>query len=57
MRGICISLLHYITEAIDRGYSDLEINNRIEEVAACDEITHEEYAKIYEQAMLAYKYS
>lgn len=55
MRGLCIQLLHYITEAIDLRLSDDEINVRLEEVANREDITSEEYCKIYEDAMLAYK--
>ena len=55
MRGLCIQLLHYITEAIDLRLSDDEINARIETVANRDDITPNEYCEIYEQAMLAYK--
>lgn len=55
MRGLCIQLLHYITEAIDLRLSDDEINARIEEVANRDDIEPNEYCEIYEQAMLAYK--
>ena len=55
MRGICIELLHYITEAIDNNMSDEEINKRIEEVANNEEITPNEYCKIYNDAMLCYK--
>ena len=55
MRGLCIQLLHYITEAIDLRLSDDEINARIEEVANREDITSNEYCEIYEQAMLAYK--
>lgn len=55
MRGLCIELLHYITEAIDLRLSDDEINARIETVANRDDITSNEYCEIYEQAMLAYK--
>lgn len=55
MRGLCIQLLHYITEAIDLRLSDDEINVRIEEVANREDITPNEYCEIYEQAMLAYK--
>ena len=55
MRGLCIQLLHYITEAIDLRLSDDEINARIEEVANRDDITPNEYCEIYEQVMLAYK--
>ena len=55
MRGLCIQLLHYITEAIDLRLSDDEINARIEEVANRDDIEPKEYCEIYEQAMLAYK--
>ena len=55
MRGLCIQLLHYITEAIDLRLSDDEINTRIEEVANRDDIEPNEYCEIYEQAMLAYK--
>ena len=55
MRGLCIQLLHYITEAIDLQLSDDEINARLEEVANRDDIEPNEYCKIYEQAMLAYK--
>ena len=55
MRGLCIQLLHYITEAIDLQLSDDEINARIEEVANRDDIEPNEYCEIYEQAMLAYK--
>ena len=55
MRGLCIQLLHYITEAIDLRLSDDEINARLEEVANRDDITPNEYCEIYEQAMLAYK--
>ena len=55
MRGLCIQLLHYITEAIDLRLSDDEINARIEEVANREDITPNEYCEIYEQAMLAYK--
>lgn len=54
MRGICVELLHYITEAIDMNMSDTEINNRIEIVANREDISSEEYCQIYEQAMLAY---
>ena len=38
MRGLCIELLHYITEAIDNNASDNEINSRIEEVANREDI-------------------
>lgn len=55
MRGLCIQLLHYITEAIDLQLSDDEINARLEEVANREDITSEEYCQIYEDAMLAYK--
>ena len=55
MRGLCIQLLHYITEAIDLRLSDDEINARLEEVANRDDIEPNEYYEIYEQAMLAYK--
>ena len=55
MKGLCIALLHYITEAIDNNASDTEINARIEEVSNRDDITSDEYCQIYEQAMLAYK--
>lgn len=55
MRGLCIQLLHYITEAIDLRLSDDEINARIEEVANREDITPNEYCEIYEQATLAYK--
>ena len=55
MRGLCIQLLHYITEAIDLQLSDDEINARLEEVANRDDIEPNEYCEIYEQAMLAYK--
>ena len=55
MRGLCIQLLHYITEAIDLRLSDDEINARLEEVANRDDIEPNEYGEIYEQAMLAYK--
>ena len=55
MRGLCIQLLHYITEAIELRLSDDEINTRIEEVANRDDIEPNEYCEIYEQAMLAYK--
>ena len=55
MRGLCIQLLHYITEAIDLRLSDDEINVRIEEVANREDITPNEYCEIYEQAMLDYK--
>ena len=55
MRGLCIELLHYITEAIDNNESDDEINSRIEIVANREDITSEEYCQIYEDAMLAYK--
>ena len=55
MRGLCIELLHYITEAIDNNASDNEINSRIEEVANREDITPNEYCQIYEDAMLAYK--
>ena len=55
MRGICIELLHYITEAIDNHASDEEINARYEEVVNRDDITSDECSQIYEQAMLAYK--
>jgi len=55
MRGLCIQLLHYITEAIDLRLSDDEINARLEEVANRDDITPNEYCEIYEQAILAYK--
>ena len=54
-RGLCIQLLHYITEAIDLRLSDDEINTRIEDVANRDDIEPNEYCEIYEQAMLAYK--
>ena len=55
MRGLCIELLHYITEAIDLRLSDDEINARFETVANRNDITSSEYCEIYEQAMLAYK--
>ena len=55
MRGLCIELLHYITEAIDNNASDNEINSRIEEVANREDIRPNEYCQIYEDAMLAYK--
>ena len=55
MRGLCIQLLHYITEAIDLQLSDDEINARLEAVANRDDIEPNEYCEIYEQAMLAYK--
>ena len=55
MRGLCIQLLHYITEAIDLRLSDDEINARLEAVANRDDIDLNEYCEIYEQAMLAYK--
>ena len=55
MRGLCIQLLHYITEAINLQLSDDEINARLEEVANRDDIEPNEYCEIYEQAMLAYK--
>lgn len=55
MRGLCIELLHYITEAIDNNASDDEINSRIEEVANREDITQNEYCQIYEEAILAYK--
>ena len=55
MRGLCIQLLHYITEAIDLRLSDDEINARLEAVANRDGIDPNEYCEIYEQAMLAYK--
>ena len=55
MRGLCIQLLHYITEAIDLRLSDDEINARLEEVTNRDDIEPNEYCEIYEQAMLAYK--
>ena len=55
MRGLCIQLLHYITEAIDLRLSDDEINARLEEVANRDDIEPNEYCEIYEQAMLTYK--
>ena len=55
MRGLCIQLLHYITEAIDLRLSDDEINARLEEVANRDDIDPNEYCEIYEQVMLAYK--
>ena len=55
MRGLCIELLQYITEAVDSNASDNEINLRIEEVASREDITPEEYCQIYEDAMLAYK--
>ena len=55
MRGLCIQLLHYITEAIDLRLSDDEINARFEAVANRDDIDPNEYCEIYEQAMLAYK--
>ena len=55
MRGLCIQLLHYITEAIDLRLSDDEINARLEEVANRDDIEPNEYCEIYEQVMLAYK--
>lgn len=55
MRGLCIQLLHYITEAIDLRLSDDEINARLEAVANRDDIDPNEYCEIYEQAMLAYK--
>ncbi len=50
----CIALLYYITEAIDKGLSDTEINERIEEVANNEEISNEEYYQIYELAMEYY---
>ena len=46
MRGLCIELLHYITEAIDNNESDDEINSRIEIVANREDITSEEYCQI-----------
>lgn len=52
MRGVCIELLNYITEAID---SDEEFNKRIEYVANRDDISNAEYSEIYDMAMLAYK--
>lgn len=55
MRGLCIGLLHYITEAIDRNLPDTEIDARLEEVANRNDITPNEYCQIYEQAMLTYK--
>ena len=55
MRGLCIELLHYITEAIDLQLSDDEIHARFETVANRNDITSEEYCQIYEDAMLAYK--
>ena len=55
MRGLCIQLLHYITEAIDLRLSDDEINARLEAVANRDDIDPNEYCEIYEQVMLAYK--
>ena len=55
MRGLCIQLLHYITEAIDLQLSDDEINARLEEVANRDDIEPNEYYEIYEKEMLAYK--
>ena len=55
MRGLCIQLLHYITEAIDLRLSDDEINARLEAVANRDDIDQNEYCEIYEQVMLAYK--
>ena len=55
MRGLCIQLLHYITEAIDLRLSDDEINARLEAVANRDDIEPNEYCEIYEQVMLAYK--
>ena len=55
MRGLCIQLFHYITEAIDLRLSDDEINARLEEVANRDDIEPNEYCEIYEQVMLAYK--
>ena len=55
MRGLCIQLLHYITEAIDLQLSDDEINARLEAVANRDDIEPNEYYEIYEQVMLAYK--
>lgn len=55
MRGLCIQLLHYITEAIDLQLSDDEINARLEEVANRDDIEPNEYCEIYEQSILAYK--
>ena len=55
MRGLCIQLLHYITEAIDLRLSDDEINARLEAVANRDGIDPNEYCEIYEQVMLAYK--
>ena len=55
MRGLCIELLHYITEAIDSDLSATEINDRMEEIANRDDISSEEYCQIYEQALLAYK--
>ena len=55
MRGLCIELLHYITEAIDSNASDEEINERFENVANRDDITPDEYCQIYEEAILAYK--
>lgn len=55
MRGLCIQLLHYITEAIDLRLSDDEINARLEAVANRDDIDQNEYCEIYEQVMWAYK--
>ena len=55
MRGLCIELLHYITEAIDNNASDYEINARFKEIANRKDIASEEYCQIYEDAMLAYK--
>ena len=55
MRGLCVELLHYITEAIDLRLSDDEINARFETVANRKDITSEEYCQIYEDAILAYK--
>lgn len=55
MRGLCIELLHYVTEAIDLRLSDEEINARLDDVASRDDISNREYTLIYDNAMLAYK--
>lgn len=55
MREECLKLLNYITEAIDAGLSDEEIDERFEEVANNEQITPSEYFSIYEEAILVYK--
>ena len=54
MRGLCVELLQYITEAIDLRLSDEEINARLDDVASRDDISNREYTLIYDNAMLAY---